>query len=155
MTPFDKVGKEIKVGSIIAYGHALDRSAALRIGKVLKITPSNPEYHYDSGFKITVWGVDDEWSSIYENPGLCKSKGTLLFPDRMVVLDPAMLPPIYAELLSPITEKSTFKSLGSPERRRITSCVNCHRTKLRHKAGGFCYYQSEDITVYEPNPNGV
>ena len=33
----DILGREIKAGCIIVYGHALGRCAALKIGKVLKV----------------------------------------------------------------------------------------------------------------------
>ncbi len=70
----DKIGQEIKVGDLIAYGHALGRCAGLRIGKVLEAGP-----------KLVVWGVDDDWSR--EKPRLLSKKSRLFYPDRCVVLD--------------------------------------------------------------------
>jgi len=90
----DKCGQEIKAGCFVIYGHALGRCAALKFGKILKITlkgsryphrPDIPEHHF------SVIGVDeDNW----KNPitySLSK-KGTLQFSDRMVVIPKSMLP---------------------------------------------------------------
>lgn len=98
MIPKDKLGKDIVVGSYIAYGHALGRCAGLRIGKVLAIKhipKSNPHY-YGSEWRITVRGVDDDWSP-HSPMELCKKNGTLQFPDRIVVL--LNVPDVYVALL--------------------------------------------------------
>lgn len=50
--PYDKLGREIKVGDIICYGHALGRCAALRVGKVLKVTHRKEEHHPMLGGKL-------------------------------------------------------------------------------------------------------
>jgi hypothetical protein len=118
---YDKVGQQITVGAFIAYGHALGRCAGIRIGKVLRIREKEKTWaNNDSEVSITVWGVDDEWPGGYTT-SLCKSRGTLLFPDRIVVLNEAVLPELYRTLLAPVTIDSTWKSLGSPEREYIRS----------------------------------
>lgn len=115
---FDKLGQEIKVGSFVAYGHALGRCAGLRIGKVLKLAMrKDPSWSDKEGLAIVVWGIDDEWPSMYE-PVLCKSKGYLQFPDRIVVMPEETVSEAYRKLLEPVTFESTFKSLGSPEQKR-------------------------------------
>jgi hypothetical protein len=113
MEVLDKLGKPITEGCFIAYGHALGRCAGLRIGKVLKVAPRVKTYGSDSGVSITVWGIDDEWS--HSPVTLCKTKGTLLFPDRIVVLDREQVRKEYRDLLDLATLDATFKSLGSPE----------------------------------------
>lgn len=87
----DKLGRDFGPGDFIAYGHALGRCAGLRIGKVLDIKQAIPKaYGYtDSNWRITVVGVDDDWGS--RPVELCK-KGTLMFPSRILKLDPADVP---------------------------------------------------------------
>lgn len=84
----DKLGQEIKIGSIIAYGHALDRCAGIRIGKVLALKEKD---------RITVMGIDDDWS--FQEPKLCERKGTLQFPERIIVLKDNQVPQQYKSLL--------------------------------------------------------
>ena len=83
----DKIGQEVKVGDTIAYGHALGRCAALRIGKVLKIEL------IDSSWAIQVQGIDDDGLGLR----LCKP-GALQFPDRVVKLT-TPIPEEYAKIL--------------------------------------------------------
>lgn len=89
MTPFDKVGREITVGAFIAYGHALGRCAALRVGRVLAIkAPAEgcqEWHHYGGGWRITVIGISDDYR--HRAPELNSRKGVLQFPSRMLVLD--------------------------------------------------------------------
>lgn len=95
----DKVGQEIRVGSIIAYGHALGRCAGIRIGRVLKIT-QKPAPAYLGGdllWRITVIGVDDDWE--HKVPQLNTRVGTLQFPSRIVVLLPCQVPNMHRALL--------------------------------------------------------
>ena len=99
----DKLGQEIKPGSIIAYGHALGRCAGLRIGKVLKTEIKPPERYHSSQslrIRITVRGVDDDWS--HKEAELTSKSGTLMFPDRIIVLDPATLPDKFMRLLNTV-----------------------------------------------------
>lgn len=96
-TPKDKLGTEICVGDYLIYGHAIDRSAALRIGKVLSITEKEQKYPYESGFRITVIGVNDDWS--HKEIELCKSIGHLLFPNRTINVAGELLPKKVKELL--------------------------------------------------------
>lgn len=95
----DKLGQEITVGCYIVYGHQLGRSAMLKVGKVLaiRIVPK-PEFGYDSGYRITVVGIEDyDWEK--DGPKLSK-KGTLQYPNRCIVLPKKMLPSKYTELLN-------------------------------------------------------
>lgn len=103
--PKDKIGQNIVVGSYIAYGHALDRSAALRIGKVLAIKYGGLKWNGTTeDWKITVWGVDDElWHGEVK---LVSTKGTLQFPNRIIVLDPEKVPETHRKLLDPLTIES-------------------------------------------------
>jgi hypothetical protein len=99
--PKDRLGRTIVAGCYIAYGHALGRCAGLRIGKVLAVKCEEPipnaNYFRHPEWRITVMGVDDDWN--HRAPELCKRKGTLMFPDRMVVLDFDKLPQVYQDLL--------------------------------------------------------
>lgn len=108
MIPKDRLGRDITPGCYIAYGHALGRCAGLRIGKVLEVkeaklqawqSPRHPDA--DPDWRITVMGVDDDWN--HRAPELCKRKGTLMFPDRMIVLDFDKLPATYQQLLENIS----------------------------------------------------
>jgi hypothetical protein len=104
-TPLDKIGQPIVVGSYIAYGHALGRSAGIRIGRVLVIKHSTePLFKDGSGrikdvWRITVIGLDDDWSWCHREPKLCERKGTLQFPERMIVLAPELVPAKFRVLL--------------------------------------------------------
>jgi hypothetical protein len=94
----DKLGQEITVGCYIVYGHQLGRSAMLKVGKVLaiRIVPK-PEFGYDSGYRITVVGVEElPWEKV---PKLGR-KGTLQFPDRCIVIPEGIIPAKYLELLN-------------------------------------------------------
>jgi hypothetical protein len=113
---FDKIGQKVEIGSIIVYGHALGRCAALQLGKVLAlkvipktsrrwkgrdpVTQENVYEDYDTAdYRISVQGVEmnDNWSPDDE-PSLLR-KGTLQFPSRMIVLDPKLVPEKIRELL--------------------------------------------------------
>jgi len=99
----DKLGQEIIEGCIIAYGHALGRCAGIRIGRVVKA-----EMKYETGWdgklkvspRITVQGVDDDWAG--RNMELASRKGTLMYPDRIIVLDPEVVPERFLDLLCPV-----------------------------------------------------
>lgn len=95
----DKVGQEIRVGSIIAYGHALGRCAGIRIGRVLKITQKAASAYLggDLLWRITVIGVDDDWE--HRPLQLNTRVGTLQFPSRIVVLLPCQVPEKHRVLL--------------------------------------------------------
>lgn len=89
----DKLGQEIKAGDYIAYGHALGRCAGLRIGRVVAPPKRVPHKWRDDEetFRITIWGVDQE-SIVEDWRGLLSKKSTLMFPDRLIVLDPEKVP---------------------------------------------------------------
>jgi hypothetical protein len=94
----DKIGQPITEGCIIAYGHALGRCAGIRIGKVVKLS-RQAKAHGDV-FRITVHGVDDDWT--HYPLKLTNKKGTLQFPDRIIVLDPAIVPAKFMSLLEEV-----------------------------------------------------
>jgi hypothetical protein len=101
--PLDKLGTPVEIGSIIVYGHALGRCAALRVGRVLELNQVPRPYWYGTGpapatWHATVIGIADEWNG---RPAALNEKvGTLQFPDRWVVLTPAQVPVVYRELLA-------------------------------------------------------
>lgn len=100
----DKIGQEIKPGAYIAYGHALGRCAGLRIGKVLALKSENKGLTWNKKphieYRITVRGIDDDWES---KPAELNSRnGTLQFPDRILVLNPELVPQNYREMLETI-----------------------------------------------------
>lgn len=100
--PFDKLGQPVFVGSIIAYGHALGRCAGLRIGRVLELVPPpadpKPYSWGHAGWKAKVIGVDDDWAG--RPPALNDNPGTLMFPDRWIVLSDEQVPAAYRDLLA-------------------------------------------------------
>jgi len=93
----DKLGTPIEVGSFIAYGHALGRCAALRIGKVLAIEEKPQDYKCPNGVKVVVRGVDDDCLILYDLKLVKPAR--LLFPDRIIVLAPSRVPETYRQLL--------------------------------------------------------
>lgn len=99
--PLDKLGRPIVVGSYIVYGHALGRSAGLRIGRVLAVHRNAPRdygsaYDRAGAWRIRVQGVDDDWS--HKAAELCKP-GTLQFPERTIVVQPEQVPSVLRALL--------------------------------------------------------
>jgi hypothetical protein len=106
----DKMGQPIEPGAIIVYGHALGRCAALRIGKVVRVGIKQNAYRKDEA-RITVQGVDDDWDGFYDDDPewakkhpitLTARKGTLMFANRTIVLNPAMVPQKYLDLLADV-----------------------------------------------------
>jgi hypothetical protein len=93
----DKLGQEITAGSFVVYGHALGRCAGLRIGKVLSIIAYPEARRKDERFRIRVRGIDDDCGSCQSKA--CETDGILKFPDRIVVLDDAIVPTLYRKLL--------------------------------------------------------
>ncbi len=132
-TILDKIGQEITVGSFIAYGHLLSRSAGLRIGKVLKTEveykPSSYPHTsvWDTEYKIHVWGIDQEWG---QRPATILSRKSVLnFPDRIVVLQDL---PLELKLLLDGLEFDTKLVYCSPcegrgyfPLRNFSQCINC------------------------------
>ena len=99
-TPLDKLGRPIVVGAYIVYGHAIDRSAALRIGRVLTIKWVDLRPWDDKSearaCRIRVQGVDDDWAP--NGPELCKP-GTLMYPERTIVVPSEQVPSAIRALL--------------------------------------------------------
>lgn len=84
----DKLGVPIEVGSCVIYGHAMGRSAGLRVGKVLSVGVEEVKYG-ERTCSIRVRGIDDDWNC----PGLTKCKpGTLRFSKRILVIPSESLP---------------------------------------------------------------
>lgn len=82
MPSFDKIGREIKIGSIIVYGHALGRSAGLKIGKVVRINEKKRSWDDSITTTFSVFGVEEDFSD-----KLSLSKiGTLHYSNRIIVL---------------------------------------------------------------------
>jgi len=86
----DRVGREVKVGDVVAYATTEGRRPRLRIGKVTFIE------RREEVFAIRVRGVDEEpWDS--DEPRLNKSVANLHDPDRTLKLD--TVPEPHARLL--------------------------------------------------------
>ncbi len=102
----DKIGQPITPGCIIVYGHALGRCAGLRLGKVLKVSGTTEEIHYQDApktvrfeYRISVWGLDDDWldpndpERVTRRLGeerkakLLEKRSTLQFATRVLVID--------------------------------------------------------------------
>lgn len=121
----DKLGQDIKVGSYIVYGHALGRCASIKIGRVLKLTskPLDPLTYSSSPHRLTVVGIDDDlvWADreaeIAKYPPKLSKLGTLLYPDRTVVLKDTVIPAAYKVLLDSFTwpDKSKRTRTRSPK----------------------------------------
>jgi len=109
----DKLGRVIEVGDYIVYAHALDRSAALQFGKVLRVKVGDGGMYQQrpDGSVITVIGCNEYgWSP--DKTGrwvLNRSTGTLLFPNRTIVIDGHALPNNVRELLDGFVWKGDKK----------------------------------------------
>jgi hypothetical protein len=98
--PKDKLGQPVNVGDIIAYGHALGRCAGLRIGRILRLQEPDPNasrWAVRANWRATVIGIDDDWEQ--NAPKLNTRTGTLMFPNRWLVLRAADLPRTHFDLL--------------------------------------------------------
>jgi hypothetical protein len=99
---YDKLGRQIKQDSYIVYASTYCDSSALKIGKVIKVLVKerldiNGQIIFTE-YCITVIGVDEHSSF-----GLRLSrKGTLQFPDRIIVIDEVQVPEEYLKLLRDI-----------------------------------------------------
>jgi|ERR1035441_636486 hypothetical protein len=86
---YDKIGQEITKGCFIAYGHALGRSAGLRVGRVESLNFAKTKDLWTKetieNISITVLGVDDDWDD--EKPKILSKRSTIFFTDRTVVLN--------------------------------------------------------------------
>jgi len=92
---YDKLDREITVGSFIVYATQVCDSARLRIGRVEAVKlVKHPWRRDDEKWHITVTGVNEDWD------GMCSlgKKGTVQFPDRCVVIDSSMLATKYRVL---------------------------------------------------------
>jgi len=78
----DRLGREITVGCFIAYGHLLNRSAGIRLGRVEAVN-EKPK----GKSTITVLGINQDRDRVNKQPKLLEKRSTLLFPDRTIVLD--------------------------------------------------------------------
>lgn len=98
----DKLGREIKPGSYVAYGHLMGRSAGLKIGKILKAKTVDPGPMWVEGtvgYRLRVQGVEDGWG---DRPPVLSGVGTLQFPDRVIVVNADDIPEAYRQLLEPV-----------------------------------------------------
>ena|SRR4030067_67458 len=107
----DKLGQEIKIGSIICYSTLLGRSAGIKFGKVLIINnkPStkiewnsiarrNETINYIE-YSIVVRGIEEDNGYIELNRG----NGKLLYPEsRVIVISENQIPEKYKILLDTI-----------------------------------------------------
>lgn len=94
---FDILNREITPGCYLAYGHALGRCAAIRIGRVVEVKPL-PDEGGNGKARINVMGVEEH---SWRGPGLraCSKVGVLQFPERCIVLDDAQVPEKYRKIL--------------------------------------------------------
>ncbi len=126
----DKIGQEIKEGSYIVYGHALGRCAALKLGLVLKVGFAKKEGLY-SKHRITVIGTDEmrlwELNNI-DIPYLTKV-GTLMFPDRIIILPREKIPGNILELFDQYQKDGA--NYKFPTREEL---VQRHRERLERNA---------------------
>jgi hypothetical protein len=99
----DKSGREIAVGDIIAYGHALGRCPGIRYGKVLGFRTGKDitSYSYTDkkAVKIFVQGVDDDWKN--EPPKLARPS-VLNFSSRIIKVTPDQVSPKVLALLEKV-----------------------------------------------------
>jgi hypothetical protein len=95
----DKAGRKVCRGDLIVYGHNLGRCAGLRFGVVKDIAKRTTSWNRQEEFSIRVRGMDDDWNWKPENIKLCDKDGTLMYPDRCLLVTDDALPKEYAEIL--------------------------------------------------------
>ena len=88
----DKFARSITPGDWIAYGHILDRSGGVRIGRVLQVREGG----------CVVRGVDDDWG---RNPKACERNGVLMYGRRIVLLREEDVPNDYKAAIAEIYPK--------------------------------------------------
>lgn len=117
----DKSGREIQVGDIIAYGHALGRCAGMRYGKVLAVKMGQDLEHYDKkAAKLTVQGVDDDWA--HNEPELLNKKSTLAFGTRILKLNRDQVSPKVLAILEKVEigEQAAISDESSKGKKKAT-----------------------------------
>jgi hypothetical protein len=108
----DFMGQPMRVGQIIVYGHALGRCAALKVGKIMKLSAEKKPAYYQNGedrieYRITVQGVEyvHTYDQATDTHGmkweLCR-KGILQFPDRCKVVHDHEVPAEIKTLLDEV-----------------------------------------------------
>ena len=102
----DKIGMEIMPGDHIVYGHG---RGLIQIGRVISIKHKGVDHNGVDKWNITVWGIEDEYSRVPHmakaySPRLTDHKGTLQFPERIVVLKTSQVDPEYLRLLFPVCD---------------------------------------------------
>jgi hypothetical protein len=88
MAALDRVGNPIQPGSYIVYSFLLGQSAALKVGKVLRVWAVDGDRSWQSGQRIRVVGVEKRYGG-HDGHGLgyvVNKPGTLMFPDRCLVI---------------------------------------------------------------------
>lgn len=104
--PIDKIGMPIHAGDHIAYGHG---RGLIQIGRVIEVKHKGVDSCGVDLWRIAVWGIDDEYSRVPHmakaySPRLTDHKGTLQFPERIVVLKTSQINPEYLALLAPVMD---------------------------------------------------
>lgn len=135
MLLIDKLGRAIRPGCWVIYGHALDRSAGLRIGKVLKVegNHNNETLPWMRKHRITVWGIDDDHLSYshynpkedWARPKALSKPSTLYFPERCIVVDEKNVP---GPLVALIRSSHPFNNKGAS----YGVCQTCFSNILDH-----------------------
>lgn len=108
MLALDKLGRELKPGDFIVYGHALGRSAGLKLGRLLTIDNfEEPGYHpplVNQCFRMRVVGIYDHFG-IKPGPNQI-TKGVLKFPDRCCKVPENEVPETLKALINEAWSKS-------------------------------------------------
>jgi hypothetical protein len=104
--PIDKIGMPIRPGDHIVYGHG---RGLIQIGRVIAIKHKGVDHNKIDLWAVTVWGIEDEYSRVPHrakaySPRLTDHKGTLQFPERIVVLKTGQIDPAYLRLLAPVCD---------------------------------------------------
>ena len=99
----DKVGRPLKPGDLIIYGHALGRCASLQYGKVLGVLPGKPGH----ASKLKVQGVrlNDNWnhqSGRTSRDAYALRASTLQYPSRVLKVTKSQIPPQVLKVLKKI-----------------------------------------------------
>ncbi len=97
---YDKLGNEIVPGCFITYASEQGDSPVLKIGRVTKI--STKERKTFGGKTFTEYRIQCHSIENWSGKTLQEKKGTLMFPERIVVIDRLAIKKEYLDLLNSV-----------------------------------------------------
>lgn len=106
---YDMFGRQLHPGDAILYGYNVSRSAAIKVGKILKIDfpdPGQPLHRAANRLhRIRVAGITREFLNFqdrYQTSLKVGHPGTLLFPGDIIRIEADILPPAYRDVFDQV-----------------------------------------------------